>query len=342
MWRVLVAVMFVMSDGVGCHSTDGNDVPDLGPAPLPTPTAAHPDDINPRLLRRFRPLRQTDVGNAKQIALGKMLFFDPRLSKHHDVSCNTCHPLDRAGTDHRSTSIGTEKRLGKRNAPTVFNTAHHVAQFWDGRAADLEQQALGPLLAPDEMAMVEPHVVDHTMQHIPGYVVAFGEAFPGEPIDLPHVARALAAFERTLVTPTRWDRYLGGDRTALTRAELEGFKTFADLGCVQCHTGELVGGSMFQKVGLVEPWPDQADQGRYEVTHLDADRMMFKVPSLRNVALTAPYFHDGSVATLPAAITMMARHQLGIDVSPEENASIETWLKTLNGAPMQVAPPTLP
>ena len=189
-----------------------------------------------------------------------MLFFDVRLSEHDDTSCNTCHPLDRAGVDCRVTSAGTMGRIGKRNAPTVYNAAWHVAQFWDGRAADVEEQAKGPLLNPDEMAMRSPRAVTNVLAGIAGYRAVFQRAFPGEPIDFDHAAVAIAAFERTLATPARWDRYLAGDAEALTADELEGLRVFSDVGCIQCHTGELVGGSMFQKVGTVEPWPNQTDQ----------------------------------------------------------------------------------
>lgn len=281
-----------------------------------------------------------------QVALGKQLFFDARLSRDGDVSCNTCHRLDRAGVDQRATSIGSKGKAGQRNAPTVFNAAWHVAQFWDGRAADLEAQAKAPILNPNEMAMLSPEAVAQTLRSIPGYVDAFAKAFPEEhgKIDLEHAAVAISAFERTLVSPGRWDRYLSGDTSALTHKELEGLKVFSDVGCVQCHTGELVGGSMFQRVGVAEPWPNQDDLGRYEVTKLDSDKMVFKVPTLRNVTLTAPYFHDGSVANLTDAIQMMSKHQIGSELSAEEVASIAAWLETLTGEAARVAiePPILP
>ncbi|CAN5241562.1 cytochrome-c peroxidase [soil metagenome] len=338
MWLAALALMSAL---VGCGNAEGSAVPDLGPAPVPGPVAMHSDE-NPRLLRRFRPLRRLEPADGDQIALGKMLYFDPRLSRGRDLSCNSCHALDRAGVDARAVSLGHNGKPGKRNAPTVYNTAQHIALFWDGRAADLEQQATAPILDPDEMAMLDRRAVEKVLDRIPGYVTAFGRAYPGEPIDLAHVGKALAAFERTLVTPSRWDRYLEGDHSALTPAEHAGLKLFADIGCVQCHTGELVGASMFQRVGVVEKWPNQADQGRYIVTKLDADRMGFKVPSLRNVTLTGPYFHDGSVTRLRTAIAMMAKHQLGTELTEQEVISIETWLGTLTGTPVRVAAPALP
>ena len=339
MWRVAIVGAAALWGAVGCGTAEGGQIPDLGPPPARGP-ATH--QLNPRLLRRFRALEAPRPEQADRIALGKMLYFDPRLSANADLSCNTCHPLDRAGADHLSTSRGTAGQRGKRNAPTVYNAGAHLAQFWDGRAPTLEEQAAGPILASNEMAMIEPRAVAQTLRRIPGYVTAFGRAFPGEPIDLPHVGRALAAFERTLVTPSRWDRFLDGDHASLTALEQRGLKLFADVGCIQCHTGELVGGSMFQKAGVVDQWPNQSDQGRFEITHDEADRMVFKVPSLRNVAQTAPYFHDGSIGTLRTAIAMMGRYQLGVELLPEEVTLIEIWLTSLDGAPLHIEPPTLP
>jgi cytochrome c peroxidase len=347
MFRLLSLSLVI---GTACGSAAGEN--DLAPAPTSpaaAPTAASPStpELNPRLLRRFRPLRvhkPADAIEENRIALGKMLFFDPRMSRGGDTSCNTCHALDQAGVDRRPTSVGTGGKIGARNAPTVYNVAWHVAQFWDGRAADLETQAKGPILNPDEMAMRDPEEVVHVVRGIPGYVTAFEKAFPGQPITFDRVADAIASFERTLGTPGRWDRFLDGDRTALTKEQIEGVRVFADVGCVQCHTGELLGGMMFQKVGLIEPWPNQKDQGRYEVTHQASDRMVFKVPSLRNVAQTAPYFHDGSVADLDEAVRMMGRHQLGMELTPAEVTSIVAWLGALTGEPPRAAlqPPTLP
>ncbi|HEY6035266.1 MAG TPA: cytochrome c peroxidase [Kofleriaceae bacterium] len=339
MWRSVLVL--ALSGAVGCSDAQGGEIPDLGP-PAPTASIAKSIDFNPRLLRRFRPLHAAPEENVNVVALGKLLFFDPRLSHHGDLSCNSCHPLDRGGTDHASVSIGTDGQRGQRNAPTVFNAETQIAQFWDGRAPDLEHQATGPILDSSEMAMLDPDAVARILRVVPGYVAAFGRAFPGEPIDLPHAAQALAAFERTLVTPSRWDRFLAGERNALDHTEQLGLKLFADVGCIQCHAGELVGASMFQKAGRAAPWPNQRDQGRYLITHDEADRMVFKVPSLRNAASTAPYFHDGSAATLKTAITMMARYQLGKELSPPEVAAIEAWLIALDAPPHPIDPPVLP
>jgi cytochrome c peroxidase len=324
------------------------DEPDLGLPPEVAPTVAdqpRQSGLNPRLLRRFQVLRKPPASTGLErvrIDLGKLLFFEHRLSKHGDTSCSSCHQLDRGGADPRTTSIGTGGRKGKRNAPSVYNAAWHIAQFWDGRAASLEEQAKAPFTNPAEMAMLDPGSVVAVLRGIPGYVSRFERAFPGQPITFDQVGEVLAAFERTLITPARWDRYLEGDLTALTPAEVEGVKVFADVGCVQCHTGELIGGSMFQKVGVMEPWPNQQDLGRYEVTKQLTDRMMFKVPSLRNVKLTAPYFHDGSVPELATAVRMMGHHQLGIELTDPEVTSIVAWFDALTGEAPAITPPTLP
>ena len=271
--------------------------------------------------------------NAAQVTLGRVLYFDTRLSKNHDISCNTCHPLDKFGAEQEATSTGHRKQKGGRNAPTVFNAAGHFVQFWDGRAADVEAQAKGPILNPIEMAMPDPTRVLATLQSIPGYLPLFQAAFPGEatPITYDNVGKAIGAFERKLSTPSRWDKFLKGDDKALTDIEKAGLQAFVETGCPTCHQGALVGGSMFQKAGLVKPWPNLKDQGRFAVTKTDADRMFFKVPSLRNITKTAPYFHDGSVATLEQAIRQMAEHQLGKQLTEVQVASIAKWLGTLTG-----------
>ncbi|MFO0745284.1 MAG: cytochrome c peroxidase [Myxococcota bacterium] len=291
--------------------------------------------INPRLLRRFRP-----VASAARLAspaqplidLGRELWFDARLSRDGDLSCNSCHALDHYGVDGAPTSTGTGGRRDRRNSPTVFNAGLQFAQFWDGRAKDLEAQALGPLNGPDEMAMT-PARVAATLTAIPGYRALFARAFPGEshPLDMAHVARALAAFESGMVTHGRWDDYLAGHSDELSDAEIDGLRRFIEVGCITCHTGPQVGASLFQKAGVFEPWPNQADQGRYEVTHDPVDRMYFKVPSLENVGHTAPYFHDGSADDLETAVRLMARRQLGVTLDDDEATSIATFLRALSG-----------
>jgi len=338
---------------------ESEEMPDLGPRPDRTgrtggesiTSGSSSAAINPRLLRRFKAVRPVidgagGAGSETQVALGHQLYFDKRLSMDRDLSCDSCHRLDRYGVDNRATSVGHLGKLGRRNSPSVYNAAGHLAQFWDGRAQDVEAQAKVPLLNPTEMAMRSADDVVAVLKSIPGYVSAFARAFPGDtdPLKYDNVARAIGAFERRLVTYARWDRFLEGDAAALTPPEIEGLKIFADVGCVQCHTGEYLGGSMFTKVGAVEPWPNQEDQGRYDLTGQEADRMQFKVPSLRNVAMTGPYFHDGSVATLEEAVRMMGRYQVGMPLTDVEVASIVAWLGSLTGElPRQyIVAPDLP
>lgn len=266
-------------------------------------------------------------------ALGRMLFYETVLSDGHDVSCNTCHPLNGWGADGRSVSLGHAGRAGTRNSPTVYNAAGHVAQFWDGRAPDVEAQAKGPILNPAEMAMPDSAAVLAHLRSTASYRAAFAAAFPGEksPINYDNVGRAIGAFERRLMTPARWDAFLAGDSTALTAEERLGLRTFLSTGCQACHNGAFVGGNSFQKVGAVNAWPSHSDSGRFQVTKDPKDLFIFKVPSLRNIDKTGPYFHDGSVADLGEAVRLMAHHQLGKELSATQVASIVSWLRSLTG-----------
>ena len=295
--------------------------------------------INQGQLAMFKPplpdvMRSEDnpITEAK-VDLGRMLYYDKRFSVSNTVSCNTCHPLKEYGVDHLPVSLGHEDKKGTRNAPTVYNAAGHIAQFWDGRAADVEEQALGPVLNPVEMAMPSRDYVLRVIESVPGYVERFEEAFPerDNPITFENFGKAIGAFERKLTTPAPWDAFLAGDKDALTDKQKQGFITFMTTGCMTCHNGTYLGGNMYQKVGLVKPWPNQEDKGRYEHTGNEADKMFFKVPSLRNVAKTEPYFHDGSVEDLGTAVKMMAEHQLGRDLSDEKTQEIIAFLKSLTG-----------
>jgi cytochrome c peroxidase len=267
-----------------------------------------------------------------QVELGRRLYYEKRVSKNHDLSCNSCHLLTRFGADGEPTSAGHKGQRGARNSPTTLNAAFSFAQFWDGRAASVEEQAQGPVLNPVEMAMPSDTQVLAVLESIPGYAPLFAAAFPGDakPITYTNFGRAVGAFERRLVTPSRFDAFLGGDLDALDEAEVAGLQTFLATGCTACHAGPALGGQMFQKIGLVHPY-ETRDLGRYEVTKRAADEYFFKVPTLRNVAETGPYFHDGRVATLDEAIRLMGWHQLGKQLAPEEIASIRTFLATLTG-----------
>ncbi len=280
-----------------------------------------------------RALCVTNPLTDEKIALGKKLYSEKRLSLAKDISCNSCHGLSTFGVDNRRASEGDKKQLGGRNSPSVYNAALHFVQFWDGRAKDVEEQALGPIQNPVEMAMPKGGAeVVARLRLDPSYATAFEKAFPAEkePITFENVGKAIGAFERTLITPSRFDDYLNGNRTALTPAELKGLQTFKQVSCTACHNGVTIGGQMYQKIGLVKPY-ETKDLGRYEVTKNEADKYLFKVPSLRNIEKTAPYFHDGSVATLDQAITLMGKHQLGKDLSSQEVQQIATFLKSLTG-----------
>ncbi len=281
-----------------------------------------------------------------RLELGKMLFFDPRLSASQLISCNTCHNLGLGGADLQETSIGHGWAKGPRNAPTVLNSVFHLAQFWDGRAPSLEAQAKGPVQAGVEMNN-SPAKVEETLKSMPGYVRAFKKAFPGKKsVTFDNMAKAIALFESTLNTPSRFDAYLKGKKNALSRAEKEGLQLFLDKGCNSCHNGVGIGGGMYAKFGVVKAPSDQvrppADKGRQKVTKKAADKYVFRVPTLRNIALTAPYFHSGKVHRLDEAVTIMAKVQLGVDLTTRQRSRIVAFLKSLTGKAPRVIYPVLP
>ena len=290
----------------------------------------------------IQPVKPPANINLGMVELGKKLYFDPRLSKSGFISCNSCHNLSMGGTDNIPTSIGDKWQQGPINAPTVLNSSLNVAQFWDGRAADLKEQAGGPIANPGEMAFSHTLAID-VLQSIPGYVREFRQVFGKDKIDIDQVTTAIAEFEKTLVTPnSRFDQWLLGKKDALSKDELEGYKLFKESGCVACHNGEAVGGNSFQKMGVVEPYKGNTSDGRAAVTGNDADRFNYQVPTLRNVEMTYPYFHDGAYWTLTEAVDVMGRLQLGKKFSKEENARIVAFLKTLTGEQPKFLLPILP
>jgi cytochrome c peroxidase len=298
--------------------------------------APPPDKIDPADLAFFKPLPAVYESadnpiTEEKIALGRMLYYETRISGSQTLSCNSCHDLANYGVDNQPTSPGHKGQRGGRNSPTVYNAAGHVAQFWDGRAPNVEEQAKGPILNPIEMAAPNAKYVVEVLKSMPEYVKAFKAAFPKDkdPVSYDNVGKAIGAFERKLTTPTRWDKFLSGDQGAFTEAEKAGFAKFAKLGCPTCHNGPNVGGALFQKLGLVNAYPDQSDLGRYDVTKSDADKMYFRVPTLRNVAKTFPYFHKGQHKTLEETVKTMAYHQLGMSLKDDEIASIVTFLNAL-------------
>lgn len=281
----------------------------------------------------FKPISKNQIDEKKfkdLIALGRKLYLDPRLSINNKISCNSCHKLDGFGVDNEPTSPGHEGKRGDRNSPTTFNAVYHIAQFWDGRAKDLEEQALGPILNPVEMGMPNEKAVIKKLSGIKEYVAAFKKAFPKQkkPLTYKNIGEAIGAFEKTLVTPSRFDDFLNGDSNALSSAEKRGLKKFIDKGCVSCHNGPVLGGNSYQLLGAANDYKTK-DLGRFNVTKDEDDKKFFKVPSLRNVAKTAPYFHDGKVKTLSEAIRLMAWHQLDEKVGSGFIEDVEAFLGSL-------------
>lgn len=295
-----------------------------------------------------------NLANPAKIELGKQLFFDPRLSKDGTVSCNSCHNVMSSGTDNRATSAGIAGQLGGRSAPTVFNAAFLSAQFWDGRAATLEDQAKGPLTNPIEMGMPNHDAVIARVKQIEGYQSQFEKAFGSkDSVNIDNLAKAIAAYERTLITPNSpFDRWAKGDATAISASAQRGFAKMAEVGCTSCHSGAAFSGpslptgtGFYQKFptyadnDFVKKYDFMADEGRKNVTKSDADAHMFRVPTLRNIATTAPYFHNGKVDNLQEAIRVMAKTQLNKDLKQEEVTDIYNFLVTLTGTiPEQTMP----
>ena len=272
----------------------------------------------------------------RKVELGKRLFADPRLSHDNSISCATCHDLKSGGTDRMARSTGIHGAVGIINAPTVLNSGFNFSQFWDGRASTLEQQVEGPVLSKLEMGSTWPEVITKIGYDL-AYVTAF-RAIYRDGVQSENVKNSIAEYERSLATPnSRFDRYLRHDVQALTAREQQGYELFKSFGCASCHQGVGVGGNMYQKMGVMEPYfsdpasVTKADRGRYNVTGDPRDLYMFKVPSLRNVELTAPYFHNGSAETLADAVRMMARHQLSRPLTDPQVELIVEFLKTLTG-----------
>lgn len=283
-----------------------------------------------------------------RVDLGALLFFDPRLSSSGVFSCNSCHNVGMGGVDGLETSIGHGWQKGPRNSPTVYNAVFNAAQFWDGRAADLREQAKGPVQASVEMNNT-PDRVEATLRSMPAYVAAFGQAFPGDgnPVTFENMARAIESFEAMLITPNaRFDQFLLGDDRAMTDEEKRGLATFMEAGCVSCHNGINVGGQDYFAFGLVErPGGSvlpEGDRGRFAVTETASDDYVFRAAPLRNVALTAPYFHSGVVWDLAEAVEIMGVSQLGTELTPEQAADIVAFLGTLTGEMPEIVSPILP
>jgi cytochrome c peroxidase len=311
------------------------------------------DELRDKSLAVFKPLPSTipatkdNVITKDKIELGKALFFDPRLSASGVFSCNSCHNLGTGGDDNLETSIGHGWQKGPRNAPTVFNSVFNEAQFWDGRAADLKAQAKGPVQAGVEMANT-PGQVEKTLKSMPQYVDWFKAAFPGEkaPVTFDNMAKSIEAFEATLLTPAPFDKYLNGDDAALSAEQKKGLALFIDKGCAGCHGGINVGGQGYYPFGVVEKPGAEVlpanDKGRFAVTKTADDQYVFRAAPLRNVALTAPYFHSGKVWDLKQAVAIMSSSQLGSELEPGEADSIVAFLNSLTGQVPTIEYPILP
>jgi cytochrome c peroxidase len=293
-----------------------------------------------------------------KVELGKQLFFEPRLSADGTVSCNDCHNVMGSGTDNRPVSVGISGQKGGRSAPTVWNAAFLSAQFWDGRAASLEDQAKGPILNPIEMGMPNPELAVQRIKSIPGYVAQFKEVFGGnDPVTYDNIAKAIASYERTLITPnSAFDKFAKGDKKALSEPAQRGMHLVEQVGCTSCHTGPnfsgpadlAVGQGFYQKFPAFPGSEYDAkysliqDLGRYGVTKKDEDKNVWRVPTWRNVALTAPYFHNGSVKTLDEAVRVMAKTQLNKELKANEVTDIVAFLNSLTGEFPKQTMPKLP
>jgi cytochrome c peroxidase len=326
--KAISAVLLMSSVTQYVIAADWQALPTKAPAPADNPTTA------------------------EKVKLGQILFFDPRLSSTGTVSCNSCHNVMAGGEDNRAGSAGVHGQVGGRSAPTVWNSAFSAVQFWDGRAPSLEEQAKGPVTNPIEMGMENWDDVVKRLKAIPGYPELFSAAFSADnsPVSRDNAAKAIAAYERTLITPnSAYDQYVSGDKSALTEQQISGMKTFAEVGCANCHSGPafnangafmkfpMHGNSMFEA-----KYKMSQDEGRFEATKLDADKHFFKVPTLRNIALTAPYLHNGSVTSLPRVIQVMAKMQLGSSLKQQQVKDIEAFLESLTGEFPKQTMPRLP
>ena len=327
-YAVLVTSLFV----VQAHAANWQALPDTAPAPADNPTTA------------------------AKVELGKMLFMDPRFSSTGTVACNSCHNIMEGGDDSRTFSMGVHGKTGGRNAPTVWNSAFHSVQFWDGRAPLLEDQAKGPVANPVEMGMKDVETAMDRVRQIPGYKAYFDKAFGENSMTVDNAAKAVAAFERTLITPnSAYDKYVKGDKPAMTEQQIRGMDTFASSGCTSCHSGAAFNGPQmklgegfftkfptFTDTEYVAQYKLADDKGRQEVTGNVADANMFRTQTLRNITDTAPYFHNGAVNDLAEAVRVMAKTQLNKDLSDTEVADIVAFLSALTGEYPEIIMPRLP
>lgn len=325
-WVVMVLAALAVG---GCTKKEA-------PAPAAEEKTAAEQDKPAAPAEPILPLPDSADVDMDKVLLGRSLYFDTALSGDGTVSCATCHMLEHGGAEPRKTSTGIRGQVGPINSPTVLNSSYNFVQFWDGRAKDLQEQAAGPVENPIEMGATWPDVVERLKKN-KEYAAAFAKLYE-DGITKDNTTDAIAEYEKSLITPSRFDAYLKGDDTAITDAEKKGYATFKEVGCTSCHTGIIVGGTMFQKLGLVKDYfvdrgtaVTDADLGRFNVTKKNQDKYFFKVPTLRNVELTAPYLHDGSRDTLEETVKIMGTYQLGRDLTDAQVNSIVTFLKSLTG-----------
>ncbi|HAN30310.1 MAG TPA: cytochrome-c peroxidase [Myxococcales bacterium] len=347
----LVAWSVVITGSLSaCSKKSQKSPPDQKPDPA---VATASKEIDRKMLSIFGQLpkhfdSKTNPPSPAKLRLGKMLYHEARLSRSGTLSCNSCHVLTEYGVDGEPTSPGHAGARGDRNSPTTMNAAGHFRQFWDGREPDVEAQAKGPILNPGEHGLKDAAEVEKILSAIPDYVAAFKAAFPeagDNAVTFDNFAKAVGAFERKLVTPAPWDDFLAGRDKAISMEAKIGARNFIEVGCTTCHSGPLLGGTRYQKLGLVKAWPRAEDPGRKKVTGKDSDLHMFKIPSLRNIEKTGPYFHDGQTNSLSEAVKLMARHQLGVELKGAKLASIIAFLRSLTGTVRDkklLQPPKLP
>jgi cytochrome c peroxidase len=333
-WIVIVAAALAV---LGCKKKDT-------PAPAAEEKAVVEPEKPAAPTEPILPLPDSADVDSDKVLLGRSLYFDTALSGDGTVSCATCHMLEHGGAEPRKTSTGIRGQIGPINSPTVLNSSYNFVQFWDGRAKDLQEQAAGPVENPIEMGAKWPKVVERLKKNNE-YAAAFAKLYD-DGITKDNATDAIAEYEKSLITPSRFDAYLKGDSAAITDAEKQGYTTFKEVGCTACHSGIIAGGSMFQKMGLVKDYfkdrgtpITEADLGRFNVTKKEQDKHFFKVPTLRNVELTSPYLHDGSRATLEETVRVMGTYQLGRDLTDAQVNGIVTFLKTLTGTLPEHAKP---
>lgn len=333
----LCAAVLVLGLAGGCASCDEQSA-EVPAAEQPEGFQAQsPAELRSSVSDLFDPVPERVEVVHEKMALGRRLYFDPQLSGDATISCATCHSMDHGGAEPRATSVGIGQQVGPINSPTVLNAAFNFKQFWDGRAADLREQAAGPVTNPIEMGGDWPQIFER-LNADEAYGREFQAVYGDDGIRQENVIDAIVEYESSLVTPSPFDAFLRGDDEAMSAQALRGLQRFVETGCTTCHRGRNLGGDSFQKMGLVQSYFElrggeitEADLGRYNVTRDEADRHHFKVPTLRNVALTSPYFHDGSHEDLPSAVRTMARVQLAKELSDEEVEDIVAFLEALTG-----------